>query len=271
MMHIIQRQHFDVDVKGTEQEGLMLLNRLPDWSRDYLEPAIERLLDRCAPANGQLTIEYLEIDAGTLTFEQFEHDLTEAVTQALEQALRERMSARDMPAVTQDDDPVLHKSTFQGINEAFIYFLKSGRLPWSFRLPEGKTLEQTILDSWQTETQSAAVVRSLDASILQALASETSCKRLTYQFSTIFIETLLARLAPEENFARVLENRWLQITKKAPVDRSLQAESEPSVFTVAKHNLTDIGDRAEAPETSLTKTGGHSFIKEGLYLSLIHI
>ena len=72
MTHIIRQQYLHVELNGTEPDGMALQNRLSDLCQQWLTPAIERVLDRWAPSDGHLTIERLEIDAGTLTLERFE-------------------------------------------------------------------------------------------------------------------------------------------------------------------------------------------------------
>ena len=93
MSHMIRQQYVHVEVNGTESDGLALQRRLADLCHHWLTPAIEQALERCAPPDGYLYIERLEIDVGTLTLGHLEHDLPELVALALEKAIREQAPA----------------------------------------------------------------------------------------------------------------------------------------------------------------------------------
>ena len=91
--HIIRRQYLEVEVIGTESDGFALHRRLPDLCRDWLNPALESVLERTVPANERWLIDRLEIDAGSFRLDELERDLAEAVTEALERYFRERAGA----------------------------------------------------------------------------------------------------------------------------------------------------------------------------------
>lgn len=183
-----------------ESDGLALQRRLPGLCQNWLMPAIERVLERCAPPDGHhLTIERLEIDAGSLTLERLEHDLAESVAQAIEKSLREQIAS-----IPPHESSSMHisgnvqrKTAQQSVHAAFIYFLKIGSLPWLFRLPHGRSLEQTVLDSWQQAASSNAEIYAMQETVRHVLISTAARKRLIQQFSPIFLETLLALLSPE--------------------------------------------------------------------------
>lgn len=199
--HIIQRQYLHVEVGGTESEGLALQRPLSDLCLRGLLPAIERVLDRHTPLNGDhLYVERLEIDVGILPLDRLEHDLAESVAQAVEKSLREQMEQilpRKSSATRTSENlgNVQHKTQQQSINEVFIYFLKTGNLPWWFRLPAGVNLEQVMLDSWQKSEKLGA--DAINEAALRTLASPIAKKRLIHQFSPVFLETLLSLLSPE--------------------------------------------------------------------------
>ena len=196
MIHMIRQQYVHVEVNGTESDGLALQRRLPDLCHRWLTPAIEQALERCAPPAGHLYIERLEIDVGTLTLGHLEHDLPELVALALEKAIREQAPAEGAPLAAPGNNPVRHKTARQSIDEAFIYFLETGSLPWSFRLPEGNHLEQAILNSWREAASSGVLSRAVNDAFLRVLASTTARQRLIRQFSSVFRETLLSFLSP---------------------------------------------------------------------------
>ena len=196
MIHMIQQQYVHVELNGTELEGLELQRSLPDFCHHRLTPAIEQTLERSAPQDEHLLIERLEIDVGPLTLENLEQELPGLITLTLENAIEEQIFAARVTAAALEDKQVQLKTARQSIDEAFVYFLETGSLPWSFRLPEDTHLEQAILSSWQEAVIPGKPSSVVSDSILQALASTTSRKRLIQQFSPAFLETLLAILSP---------------------------------------------------------------------------
>ncbi|MBK7936668.1 MAG: hypothetical protein IPJ82_06070 [Lewinellaceae bacterium] len=216
MTHLIQRQYIHVDLQGSESEGFALQNRLSDFCNEWLNPAIGRVLDRCAPPGGRLCIERLEVDAGALPLENFESGLTEAVVQALEKVLLEQMppgAAYTSPASAGGAKASL-KNERQTAAEAFLYFLETGRLPWSFRLPPGVSFEQYLLDTGKTEPGGDADAVSpvfpaqlSRTSLSRTLSTPQARSRLVMQFSGPFLHALLLQISPETHVsvARIFE------------------------------------------------------------------
>ncbi|GJQ22223.1 MAG: hypothetical protein HBSAPP01_00130 [Candidatus Brocadia sapporoensis] len=194
--HRIKKQYLHVELNGTESDGLALQRSLPDLVQHRLMPAIEQVLECFTPQKGHLLIERLEIDAGILTLEQLEHKLTESVAQELEKLLRGYTPPEGLPAMAISGN-IRQKTGQQSINEAMIYFLKNGSLPWSFRLPDGATMEQVILDSWQEAEKSGFDPFAGRDEILRTLAGVTVQKRLVRQFSPALLEILIALLSSE--------------------------------------------------------------------------
>ena len=77
-----------------------------------------------------------------MSLDRLEHDLAEAVAQALAKVLREQHLSADEAAAGLRKGNVRHKTAQHSIEEALVFFLETGQLPWSFRLPEGRSLEQ---------------------------------------------------------------------------------------------------------------------------------
>lgn len=195
MTHIIRQQYLHVDLNGTESDGMALQRQLSDVCHHWLIPAIERVLDRCAPSDGHLIIDRLDIDAGALNLNRLEQDIARLVEQALEQTLRVQTPPTES-ANTQPVSTVVRKTSQQTVFDAFIHFLKTGTLPWSFRLPPDKTLEQALLATWEAEPESDESQRRQNQVLQSVLSAVPVRQRLTRQFSAAFRTRLLGRLAP---------------------------------------------------------------------------
>ncbi|GAB3027893.1 contractile injection system tape measure protein [Spirosoma pulveris] len=195
MTHIIRQQYLHIDLNGTESDGMALQHQLSDVCQHWLIPAIERVLDRYAPSDGHLIIDRLDIDAGTLNLDRLEQDIILLVEQALEQAMRLQTPTPEQ-AQMQPAGTVIRKTSRQTVFDAFIHFLKTGTLPWFFRLPPDKTLEQTLLDIWENEPESNVEQRWQNQVLRSVLSAFPVGQRLTRQFSAAFRTRLLGRFAP---------------------------------------------------------------------------
>lgn len=192
--HVVRKQYLHVDMDGTESDGLALQYLLPELCQDGLMPALERMLERLVPAHEHWTIDSLEIDAGVFSLENIERNLPGAVTEAIEKQLRERAPPAGSVGIANS----IHRRTeSQSVHEAFIYFLKTGSLPWWFRLPAGETLEQAVQASWDTAGQAGVVPDFFRRNLIDAISATSTQKRLALQFSPDFLMTLLASISQE--------------------------------------------------------------------------
>jgi hypothetical protein len=195
MTHMIREEYLHVEVVGTEADGLLVQRRLPAVCHEALARAIEQVLDRGTPPQDSVYIERLEIDAGTLSMDRLEQDLPETVGRALERSLREQISVGGT-SPSPEPDGIRIQTDHQRIRDAFIYFLRNGSLPWWFRLPAGRSLEQVLLVSWQQRRKSdpnAVAVRDAVRPVLDTAAVR---RRLVRQFSPLFLDTLVSLLSP---------------------------------------------------------------------------
>jgi hypothetical protein len=198
--HTIRQHYLHVELHGTEPDGLALQRRLPDWCLTQLLPVLDRVLANYAPLEGHLTIERLDIEVGSVSLERLEADLPGLVGQAIEKSLREQIPLRSS-LTTPVNSNSQYKTVQQNLEEVLVYFLATGSLPWSFKLTQGKNLEQSLLNGWQENS-----FGNVNA-ILTALASASARKRLVLQFSEEFLLYLLGRIAPEikKNIALILQ------------------------------------------------------------------
>jgi hypothetical protein len=196
MTHHIRQYHLHLDLNGTEAEGLALQSQLTTLCYDRLLPALERVLDDCVPPDVHLSLDRLVIEAGTLALDRLEYDGPTAVAQAVEKVLREQMERLNATPPQSSEQGQL-KSNSRTVDEAFFYFLSTGRLPWAFRLPEGRSLEQVVRRAWAEAAGPAAIPSRVGEPLRRALASAAVRQRLVWQFSAALRESLLAAFWPE--------------------------------------------------------------------------
>jgi Contractile injection system tape measure protein len=196
LSHTIRKQNFEVEFYGTESEGLSLQRFLPFFCHNLLIPAIENVLDRYVPANAYLTIDRLDIDAGSVGLDHLEHELPQMVVRALEkyfQGLPQTNSLKNTPKRSH----IQRKTIPHTIIEAFIFFLKHGTLPWSFHLPSGSGFEELIQGSLKEQEGSGGAFELLKNEVIDVLASATARKRLIQQFTPSLHETVLELISAE--------------------------------------------------------------------------
>src|SRR5437762_8768587 len=101
---VIRRQVLDVEVDGTESDGMALQQRLPDVCNRVLAPALESVLSGIDRVDAHLSIERLAIDAGDVSLADFERELADAVRQAVESFFRDHIPPPGVtPAPTASD------------------------------------------------------------------------------------------------------------------------------------------------------------------------
>lgn len=223
--HLVRKQCIHVESDGTESEGFLLQRRLSELCHARLTPALARLLDRYSPPDAHAMIEHLEIDAGIVSLERLEEDFAESVLQAIDASLQQTLRSGGSSEQSGSTN-VQRKGAQEWLADAFSHFLATGRLPWSFRLPEGQDLETAILNSWRGTGAPSATDRLGDAAILRTLASTVAQERLVRQFSSLFLEALLARLSPEvaavvAGIMRVVKNPSIPISGVKHFERQI--------------------------------------------------
>ncbi|MBF6648875.1 contractile injection system tape measure protein, partial [Methylobacter sp. BlB1] len=231
--HIIERQSLHVTLKGDESKAWELHNQLLNLCNTWLTPKLAGLLDAYAPQDAHLVIERMEIDVGTLAADRLEDNLSAAIIQAIERWLQD--SRHRIHPLPQNDPAqeqagsIQYKTEPQAALEALVYFARTGRLPWSFRLPEGQNLEQFLLNSWKQTTPLA------DADLLAALTTADAARRFSLQFSTTFLDTLLTYLAPAVNeIAHKLLQTLVSQPLPAEIAKTLQSQIWQTAFMHAK-------------------------------------
>ena len=194
MTHYIRQQYLNIDLKGSESDGLALQSHLSDVFYSKVLPAFDEVMDQCAPPGKILVINRIDIDAGTIELDRIDQDLPKILARALMKSLEKEVAKANLPGTA------IETSYFQSYHEnrweIFVFFLRKGYLPWSCKLPEGENLEEVISDqmiSEETKTISPIPVLQIKATLKSVAAS----KRLTLQFSEQFCITLLQKISPE--------------------------------------------------------------------------
>lgn len=192
-LHTIQRHFLHVELNGTEAQAFALQNQLSQFCTDWLFPALEQVFDSLIPDNEIYCIDRLDIDVGTIRSDRLQHELAGAVADAIEKRLQGHIASKFEQKAANDVN-VQSKTSQQSNDEAFAYFLDTGRLPWSYPLPKGKSLESHLLDTWGKNNQASTYFKD---NLRHALKSAVVRNRLVSQFSAKFLQTLLGLVDPD--------------------------------------------------------------------------
>ncbi|PKM38408.1 MAG: hypothetical protein CVV06_00795 [Gammaproteobacteria bacterium HGW-Gammaproteobacteria-10] len=196
MNAVIRCYALDAETTGSESDGVELQRLLTCLTHDKIVQILDGVLERCSSPNDYLYLERLSIDVGSVELVKLESELPKRIAANLEQALA------DVSASHADDSRALiaggnyRQSRQQTVNEALLFFLRTGRLPWSFRLPDGRNLEQVLTETWR-DSESVSGEQDFSESLIAILRNDAARIRLLRQFSTDFAVRLLVRYFPE--------------------------------------------------------------------------
>ena len=224
MNSIIRQFYVEASMTGTEIEGIALQQTLKRLTHDRIIPTVATTVERCAPAESHWYFERLLIDVGAIACERLEIDLPRIIAESLERSLRHQTQSSS--AGGSDDAGSMRIQSFPvALEQALLNFLAAGRLPWSFPLKAGQTLETAVLANWRegrSMLKNTVVERDtrqtdFNRAVIELLASSQVRSRLFSQFSGLFLEILLRRLSP--GAASVLERVAETLPEVAASDR----------------------------------------------------
>lgn len=247
MHHVIQKQYLDVAVNGEESAGFKVQRAVAAFCSNELPHMLEHLLGRFAPTNGVLSIERLEIDAGSIDWAHLERDLPAQVEKAIEDALRAQYPLPREQGAGVNRGPlasdVVFKTQAQSVWETFLYFLETGRLPWNASLPQEKTLETLLREHWLSPDSNGALLSQKRAEWIPKIKEPNAQKRMAAQFSEAFLGDWLRWMAPP---------LWEAVQQVLPIIQVLSKSGSPvfwekMVWTAVFSYLSNRSDTQQPP------------------------
>ena len=206
MTHFIRQQYLEVDLKGSESDGFDLQHRLSDLYYAQLLPAIEIAFDQCSSPDKHVVIDRMDIDTGTIELSRMDQDLTAIVARELIQQIERKTVIRLSESKketrqnfdSENPEEISNYAHFQNPEEniwnVFIHFLSKGSLPWSYKIPAGKSLEEIITELLINDEENKSS-RIPAIKIAEELKSPITTKRLALQFSEHFSTLLHQKLS----------------------------------------------------------------------------
>lgn len=191
----VRRQILDVDVFGEESDGVLLQRRLPAVCADVVAPALEAGFAGVDLGDERLCIDRIAIELEGVDIERLETELVDAVRRGVGDYLRDHPLAPLGGVLPSAPDGAHRTTERETIDDALVLFLRTGRLPWSFRTPRGEQFEAIVLRAWGDA--GARPSPGLRRRLADAFAIPAARSRLVLQFTPHFAVTLLRELSPQ--------------------------------------------------------------------------
>lgn len=231
---IVRRQSVDVAVVGSERDGIAVQQQLSESAATWVAQAFDRVVDELDVGTDHVVIERLDVVVGPVAIGHWEKQLAEELHRQVSALVRRHSSSVAASIAATEgvsgggSEGILRRSRAATATEAFTEFLRTGRLPWAFRVADGDDVESVIAAAWELPTSPVPAVappRRLEA-VRTALGEPLAQERLVLQFSAGFVATIL---------------RW--------IDRSVADAAERAIAETLR------GDRAGTPGRGRTSAG----------------
>jgi hypothetical protein len=195
----VRRQVVEAEVRGTERDGLQVQRHLSGTVDEVVARALERALAGVVPEDDHLVIDRIDIEVGEVPYAALDEALADAVRSDVEAFVRQHPppptghpgGSADVPGASETSGPVVRRSTAATVDEAFVVFVRDGRLPWAFR-PTLEELEASVADAWA----SADTATGGPDGLRRALEDPVARLRVVKQFSAPFVQDLVRRVEP---------------------------------------------------------------------------
>lgn len=269
MNHQIRQQFLEVELTGTEAEGLEIQRLLPELYYRKLLPELRKAFDQAFPDDEVLKLDRLDIDAGSINLDRLDQDFVHFAIQEILKTIRADIYNNSKSPERSGHDLPDKKTIPENLSDVFLYFLKTGILPWSYRLKDGKTLENE-LDDAINNLWSDKDVRYFTSRIQEALLGATTFSRFVNQFSQSFRARVLMLISNEiaaltESIYSIEELEALSQDELLRFNKSLFE----SAFTL-QSGKASLKSNARLHENSLNKktvlSSEFQADKEGIYI-----
>lgn len=247
---MVRRQVLDVEMHGAEAEGLALQRRLPAVCADAISPAIESALAPLDESGVHLVIDVLAVDVGEIPLDGLVPALVEQLRRELDAYVR---AHRADPAADGPDERVeavvRRRSDAESLDDAFLEFLRIGRLPWWVRMGRGTRLEDLVQHAWREADPAGGGPAPTTIRRLAALLGAPSARaRLVAQFSPQFAVVLLRALSLG---AATAAGEAMAVLDPVVLPAALRRRMAQGVWDAA---LVAAVNRTSAPAAELVRT-----------------
>lgn len=169
--HLISRLKWDTSFDSKTQAAA-LQNRLSDWSGLLLKEEITAVFDKLCPPHQTWKIPLLELDLGTIDFQNLEVELSAKIRRQLNEKLTELILYSH-----QHGRRIEILDGKKSALELIRYFLQHGLLPWNYQLADGSINQILTAHLQENPKEVIAVLKELGFSAAQVR------QRMAWQFT----------------------------------------------------------------------------------------
>jgi hypothetical protein len=247
MTHFIKKQRLEIKFIGSEAEGFELQKQLMDLYYSKVLPALDKAFDDCAAEHTHLVFDRLSINLGNFEKDKIGEQFAPALVKAVTDQIWEKSGNFNQNS-SQPENNDLDKPTSltnqEYLFKVFVHFLQNGDLPWWYKIPVGKNLEEVIVRLFDQDLKSTGI-HLIKTNIVEILAKENSRKRLNLQFSLEFCNLFIAWLSPEmakttQEVFQLIEGNGFSIDESKIMLEALQRTSLMAISKGATISGTEL-------------------------------
>ena len=180
--HIIQRVIVEVEINSEYNTDYLhsenWLNIVRDWVYSTLLPMLEEIFDKLSLPHEMIRLDQLQLELRDLS-EVHLKNLTNEAHIHIQQLIEKKVKA------VQVDSEFKRLSEGQNTVQAFLFFLKTGRLPWWF-------MPQPLLE-WESQILTAFAEYPMNLTLV--FKDTAVCQRLIGHFSDAFFEEIIRKIS----------------------------------------------------------------------------
>jgi len=263
--NLISRLTWDT-VFDNKAQGVVLQERLSNWSGFHLQQEMAAVLDKFCPPGQTWKIQSLELDLGVINFDQLETELPVKIRQQLNEKLVEMIlyaHQRGKQIEILDEK----RSHVQLIR----YFLWNGALPWNYQAADGSVNQILALQLQQNREELVDMLKE------SGFSSEQVRRRMAWQFNEPNMIKIIEAIEPNVGGQIILFSN--ELTKIQQKETVVQAASTTDFkknvwFWVLNYLLTERGtvfNRIQFMKSSIVQMAAHYNMQYDQLFELIEL
>ena len=254
MTHLIKKQQLQIKFNGSESDGFAMQKHLMDlyYSKVLLE--LEKAFDSCVADDSHLIFDRISINLGDFKIDKIDEQFAPAMVKAVLKKIGEELDVKIGEGIGMYGKPLHNNKENKDLPisftkqefllRVFICFLKSGNLPWFYKMPVGKNLEE-IASEVLIGIKDLPDIRAIKDELVKLIAEITVRIRLVQQFSEKFNHMFLAWISPE------VANKVIEISTITNSGSFTGDESKVFAEALLQTALLSVAQLETATETDL--------------------
>ncbi|WP_046744088.1 contractile injection system tape measure protein [Kordia zhangzhouensis] len=228
--HIITRCCWDTAF-DSKKHSYQLQNDISAWSSYKMQRIINRVFDSICPEGQTLKIDKLQIDLGSIVYENLWSELPTRLEEALRSTLFELIM---YPKRGEARLEIVHEYITQ-IN-VLRTFLQQGILPWNYQEAYGSISEIALSQLTNNRLDVIQMIQEIGK-------VENVRKRIAWQFSVVIIKKIIAGLEPSSHEQIIrFSDELIKIQEKETVVQTSTNDLRKNVwFWILNYLFTDRG------------------------------